>query len=250
MASACTHCKSKDAEIVLLRAQNEELRAAVREFDKLCTLQQADLDRVGKERKALEPNRSERLSGEELQLVFEGIVTALGSPANDAATTALTDDAATPKNSADGSASPAASCEAPPPNAPNGGSEAVNPNEPKGGAEAEAKKKKGHGRRPIDLTKLPVQDVVVEPAEVTANPELYSFIGNECSERLAHREASFIRIRLVLRRSRELTHFRSRELTQPSATQRQRGERSGDDGGRCANARARCAAVGSRLTRA
>jgi hypothetical protein len=41
-----------------------------------------------------------------------------------------------------------------------------------------------------------VQDIVVEPDEVTANPERYCFIGNEVSERLAHR-ASFVRLRLI-----------------------------------------------------
>ena len=176
-----------------LRAQNDELRTAVREFDKLCTLQKADLDRVSKEREALEPNRSERLSADELQLVFEGIVTALASPANDAAT-APGDSGSSPKGNADAPESSRAP-EAATPNAPNAGNEGATPHAPKGGAEAN--KKKGHGRRPIDLAKLPVQDIVVEPAEVTANPERYSFIGNECSERLAHREASFIRIRLI-----------------------------------------------------
>lgn len=214
MARACALCRSKDSELAAERAKSAELLLALQEVDKLCTLLKADIARVRGEREKLEPNRSERLSGDELQLVFEGIVTALGSAANDGTTTSggdggtsaasNTDAATTPSAEAEG-ASPSspntgidaavAQVEGATPSSPNTGSGAANPGAPNSGAETN--KKKGHGRRPMDLSKLPVQDVVVEPAEVAANPERYCFIGNECSERLAHREASYIRIRLI-----------------------------------------------------
>ena len=79
MARACALCRSKDIEIAELRAKSAELLLALQEVDKLCTLLKADIARVLREREKLEPNRSERLSGDELQFVFEGVVTALGS---------------------------------------------------------------------------------------------------------------------------------------------------------------------------
>ena len=199
MAPTCTHCQWKDEEIVRLRATNAELLEAVREFDKLCTLLKADLERVGKEREALEPNRSERLSADALQLVFEGIVTALASPANDDATTsegapvAALDDGVAERTSDASEPEPSTAPheEASPEGSPTHGEGTTKT--PRG---TDPNKEKGHGRRPIDLSKLPVQDIVVEPEEVVADPERYVFIGNEVSERLAHR-ASFVRLRLI-----------------------------------------------------
>ncbi len=184
----CAQCRTKDGEIAELRDKSEQMLLALKELDKLCTLLTADLARIRGERAALEPNRSERLSGEELQLVFEGVVTALETAANDGG------DGPTPNDvGAD-----TASTESTPEHAPGtAGSMSGGPKSKSTKANAAAGAKKGHGRRPIDLSKLPVQDVVVEPAEVSANPDRYRFIGNECSERLARREASFIRIRLI-----------------------------------------------------
>ncbi len=186
MPRVCAQCRTKDGEIADLRDKSEEMQLALKELDKLCTLLKADLARIRGERAALEPNRSERLSGDELQLVFEGVVTALETAANDGGDAPTTNDAG----------ADATGTESPPEQAPGGAgsiSGGPKPNSMRAGAGG----KKGHGRRPFDLSNLPVQDIVVEPAEVTANPDCYRFIGNECSERLARREASFIRIRLI-----------------------------------------------------
>jgi hypothetical protein len=178
MVAGCAHCQAKDAEILALRAELEDARLAIRELDKLCTLQKADLERVGKERAALEPNHAERLPGDELQLVFDQLLETLGvSPvaANDAQ---------------------AAGSEESPASSP--ATEGAKPGS--GGSSSDRLKKKGHGRRPLDTANLPVQEVVVDPEAVTANPELYRLIGSDCSERVGYREASYVCIRLVRRK--------------------------------------------------
>jgi len=45
--ASCEHCASNGAKLAKLRAENDELKAQLRELNKLCTLQAADLERVG-----------------------------------------------------------------------------------------------------------------------------------------------------------------------------------------------------------
>lgn len=60
------------------------------------------------------------------------------------------------------------------------------------------KKKKGHGRRKLDKSKLPVIDVVVEPAEkALPGGDALIKIGEEVSEHLEHRPASTVRVRVT-----------------------------------------------------
>jgi transposase len=166
---ACEKCGRKDREILALRARNEELLVALRELDKLCRLQSADLDRVKKQRDKLEPNRSERIAGGELQLAFEQFIEALGAPANDA----QDEEASSPEASPEITPTPAS------------------------GAATGRGKKKGHGRRDLDVAKLPVQEVIVKPPEVLADPDKYREVGEDSSYRVAFRRAAYIRIRLV-----------------------------------------------------
>lgn len=187
MGTECATCAAKDQEILALRAQVEELRAGLRELDKLCTLQAADIKRVEAEREKLEPNRSERLNGTELQLAFEQFLAAVGEPppaANDAEGSKAADEAAS-------GASPSSPAE------PESGA-SPSPADPKSGADPKQRERKGHGRRgEIDLAKLPVEEVVVTPADVLADPSKYRVIGEESSDRIGFRRASYVRIRLV-----------------------------------------------------
>ena len=43
MVASCESCASFVVELAKLRAENDELRVQLRELDKLCTLQAADL---------------------------------------------------------------------------------------------------------------------------------------------------------------------------------------------------------------
>ena len=183
--SACEQCESKDQEILRLRAQVEELRLVVRELDKLCTLQKADLQRAQKDNEKLQPNRPERVSVDELQLAFAEVVASFAeSPsANDA--TALDGSAAEAGGDIEGAADASTGAAVPP------AAESAKP--PCG-----KKKKKGHGRRALELSNLEVQEIRVDPDEVLAAERLgYRFIGNEISDRIAFRQASFIILRLI-----------------------------------------------------
>jgi len=173
VGTPCSACAAKDAEIRKLREQNDELRLVVRELDKLCTLQAGDLERVKKEREKLEPNRSERIPGDVLQLAFEQFIVGVEQGAAN-----------------DGGDKPMGASPAPP-------AAAESPLNPPPPPPVKKPGNKGHGRRDLDTTKLPVEEVVVKPADVLADPDKYRVVGRECSERLGYRKATYIRIRLI-----------------------------------------------------
>lgn len=184
--------------ILELETAQELLRAQLREALKLNELQQADLDRYRAECARLTPNRPERVPSKDLQLAFERVIATFGDPANDApepsegAALAGADEAntasgeassSTPATASEGeSAATTASGEAPTPTP-----------EKKPG-----KRRHQHGRRRLDLTNLPVEIVPIEPDEVKATGgEGFLRIGEEVSDRIAFRPASYMRLRLV-----------------------------------------------------
>ena len=60
------------------------------------------------------------------------------------------------------------------------------------------KNKPGHGRKPLSLTDLPVEEVVIEPAEVAlADGNELEKIGEDVSEHIDRRPASLIRVRVI-----------------------------------------------------
>src|SRR5271155_5613439 len=63
--------------------------------------------------------------------------------------------------------------------------------------QARAKAKRGRDRWPEDL---PVVEQVIDPEEVTAQPEQWRCIGSEVSEQLDYEPARFLRRRLVRRK--------------------------------------------------
>jgi transposase len=160
---------------VELRAANAELKAQLAELDALCTLQQGDLARlkVEQQRDQPPPNKPEHMPAETLQLAFAAVVETLGAPAaNDA-------EAESVANSSDPASPP------PPANGRNSGKD--------------PKKKRGHGRRGLDTAGLPIVEHVVDPPEVVAAAgEGYVKIGVEHSDRVAHRPASWIVLRVIM----------------------------------------------------
>jgi transposase len=187
--------------ILELETEQELLRAQLREALKLNELQQADLDRYRAECARLTPNRPERVPSNDLQLAFERVIATFGDPANDApepsegASPAGADEAntasgeassPTPATASEGeSTATTASGEAPTPATPT-------PEKKPG------KRRHQHGRRRLDLTNLPVEIVPIEPDEVKATGgEGFIRIGEEVSDRLAFRPASYMRLRLV-----------------------------------------------------
>ena len=187
--------------IVELEAAQELLRAQLREALKLNELQQADLDRYRAECARLTPNRPERVPSNDLQLAFERVIATFGDPANDArepsagASPAGADEAnaasgeassSTPATASEGeSTATTASGEVPTPATPT-------PEKKPG------KRRHQHGRRRLDLTNLPVEIVPIEPDEVKATGgEGFLRIGEEISDRIAFRPASYLRLRLV-----------------------------------------------------
>ncbi len=169
MRAKCEPCASKDEENARLRTRVDELVAQVRELDKLCTLLQADLDRYKQEASRLQPNRPEHAPAGQLQLAFEQVIASFAStePANDSA------------ERPQGAVCPPESPAPAPPSPPRPGH-------------------KPHGRRRLDTTKLPVEEIVIEPEEVrAAGGEGFVRIGEEVSERLAFRPACYVVLRTI-----------------------------------------------------
>ena len=170
MLAGCESCASKATEVAKLQAANDELKSLLRELDKLCTLQAADLERFRVACQKLKQNEPEHAPREQLQLVFEQVLASLAKPANDV-----------PGHEAA---------------APDGEPQAE-PAQP----EAPPKKKHaGHGRRGgVDFAKLHVEQVAVDPPEVVAAGGVgYVRIGEETSDRIAFRQASHFVLRIVL----------------------------------------------------
>ena len=189
------------ARIVELETAQDQLRAQLREALKLNELQKADLDRYRAECARLTPNRPERVPSNDLQLAFERVVATFGEPANDArepgvgASPAAADEANAARGEAS-SSTPATASEGESAAATASGevaSPATATPEKK-----PAKRRHQHGRRRLDLTNLPVEIVPIEPDEVKATGgEGFIRIGEEVSDRLAFRPASYMRLRIV-----------------------------------------------------
>ena len=167
MVGSCESCASAVRELTKLRAESDELKAQLRELDKLCTLQAADVERYRVACQRLKPNEPEHAPREQLQLVFEQVLATLAKPANDAP-----------------------------------GGEAAAPDgapEPEPKAPPKREKQTGHGRRgDLDLENLSVERVVVDPPEVVAaGGNGYVRIGEETADRIAFRPASHFVLRIV-----------------------------------------------------
>lgn len=140
----------------------------LREAGKQIEAQQAELDRYRKLVERHRPNQPERVPTEQLQLAFDRVLASFREegPANDTAEPAA------------GTDQPAPTGTAPP--------------------DGQRRRARPHGRRRLDLTDLPVERVEVEPDEVLrCGGKGWKRIGEEVSERVAYRAASYIRLVLV-----------------------------------------------------
>jgi transposase len=161
---------------VVAEGASASLRTQLAETIKLVELQQADLDRYKKAYEATQPNHPERVPREQLQLAFERVLEWLAetAAANDAAVTDVQEPPAA--DAGDGAA-------------------AATPEE------REPKRRPGHGRRRLDLTRLPVERIQIDPPEVVAAAgEGFRHIGDEISERVARRPGGYLRLRVVRRK--------------------------------------------------
>jgi len=168
-----------------LEAELSEVRRQLAEALKLAELQKADLDRLRDAYDKSRPNCPERVACEEAEMAFKRVLETLGDVrvANDAPEG---DDAAGDDVPATGEAS---SDDAPLP---------ATPPEPKG---KKGRRRHRHGRRRLDLSKLPVVIVESDPPEVEATAgEGFIRIGEEVSDRLGYRPASYFCLRLVRRK--------------------------------------------------
>lgn len=174
MGAPCKRCETLSGELA-------EVRAQLREVLKVLELQQADLDRLRKaDAPASPPHKPERVPADQLQLAFERVLASVGeTPAS--ATEEASDGETREGERHDGGTSDGAR-PTPPETKPRG-------------------PRTSTGRRRLDLTKLPVQDIVIDPDEVIAtHGEGYHEMGAEVSERLAFRPGAFLRLRLVRRK--------------------------------------------------
>lgn len=187
--TTCDRCAALIEALERATARNTELetelarvQAQLAELDKLCELQQADLKRHEQAMAAAQPNHPERAPQEQLQLAFERLLETLEVPANDNVREEAT-------------ANPPASTP----------SEAAKPaGQPRGHKQ---KRRHPHGRRRLDLTTLPVDEIVIDPPEVLATGGVgFELVGPpEISERIALRAAHYRRVRVVRNKYIRLT---------------------------------------------
>ncbi|HHH29282.1 MAG TPA: IS66 family transposase [Polyangiaceae bacterium] len=171
--AACSRCAE-------LSAERDELVRQVAELSKLVELQGADLERLGKANEELTPNQPERVPRDELQLVFEKLLESIG---DDDARREL-EEAARSDNEPDA----------------NEADESQKDGQGNSGA-PNKEKRKGVGRRRLDMTSLPLETVQVDPDEVIAVDGVgFELIGVETSERVAFRPASYFRLQVVRRK--------------------------------------------------
>lgn len=156
------------ARICALESEVEQQRDLLRESGKLIELQKADLQRYREAYEKAQPNRPERAPPDDLQLAFGRVLEGIQPP---------------------------------PPAAPSAEPEtegAAEPNPdltpPKGRPKCK-KNRHLHGRRRLDLTKLPVEKVEIDPEEVVAaGRQGFVRIGEERSERIAYRPGGYVRL--------------------------------------------------------
>lgn len=181
-AGKCRDCKQGSAalrqaqsRIAELEAELSALRELLEEKNRTTELLQADLKRYRYAYNVGHPNCPERVPKDQLQLAFERVLECI-PPANDVRDAGFSDAASLPSTDAE----------------PPGG---VLPHRPAG--KRNRNSRKGHGRRNLDLSNLPVETARRDPPEVIANPEAFEQIGEEKSSRVGFRPASYVRFVLI-----------------------------------------------------
>jgi len=172
------------AQVRELEAELGEVRRQLVEALKLSELQRADLDRLRDEYEKVRPNCPERVPGDEADAAFDRVLEAFGTvgAANDEAKDSDGADAdATAESSEDGS----------------GGALPAGPAKRKAKGK-KVKRRHPHGRRRLDVAGLPLVVVRIVPPEVEATGGAgFDRIGEEVSDRVAYRPASYVCLRIV-----------------------------------------------------
>ena len=167
-------------EAASLRAENAELREVLAEVQRALDAADADLGRYRDLYEKSRPNCPERVPSEEQRLVFESLLDSLGATAAPAV-----------NDVGPGAGDPTLPAGAPPLAPPSG--------EP-----APPRRARPHGRRPLNLTDLPVHTVVLDPPEVTAVSGVgWTLVGVEASDRLVFSPARYTRLHLLRRTFRK-----------------------------------------------
>ncbi|HEY2732703.1 MAG TPA: transposase, partial [Polyangiales bacterium] len=184
MTTRCEQCDELRQMLATALAEIATLRAQLAEAMKHIELQRADIERYKEAYEQVRPNHPERVPQDQLQLAFEELLVTYGPPAND--TAIVPSDA-----SSDGDI-------------------------PAGEKKRKKKKRHAHGRRRLDLSTLPVELVKIEPPEVLAAGGVgFVRIGEEVSDRVAHRPATYIRLRIARGKWIETTTVVEQTATEP-----------------------------------
>jgi len=163
---------------VELEKERDELLEQLAELNKLVELQEADLERHHAEAEANTPNQPERVPKDQMQLAFEEV---LASIQDDAERKALMEAASNDES--------------------DGTDDAPANDEGKKKEPGKSKKKSSGGRRNLELSKLAVERVIIDPEEVVAcNGEGFELIGTETSNRVGFRPAAYFRLEIERRK--------------------------------------------------
>ena len=204
VAMSCPTCAA-------LREERDQLLREISELAKLVELQSADLERLRAEASTANaaassaaPNQPERVPKNQLQLAFEEVLASIeDKQLRDELEQAVgsDEDATEQGDTADGDVPG------------NGASDNA------GETRTRKPRTKGHGRRALNLTNLPVDEVVIDPEEVVAaNGEGFELIDEEVSERVGLRPAEYRRI-IVRRRKWKTIRTASKVVTVSEASE-------------------------------
>lgn len=173
---SCRGCRALRAELAVsqgrvraLESEAELLRAQLKEATALVELQRADIDRYKAAYARIQPNTPERVPKDQLQLAFEQVLASMSDhpAAQTLAAAAANDDAEGKKKR----------------------------------KRDEERTRRPHGRRRLDLENLPVEEVVMDPDDVVAaGGKGFELVGEEISDRVAFRPATYLRLRFVRRK--------------------------------------------------
>ncbi len=170
------------SEIAALRAENADLKLLLVETQKALETAESDVERYRRLIERARPNEPEHVPARTQQLILEGLEEAFATrrPDNDA-------------SAASGASDDAAAQVAPSVEAANAPAPAAEP------GTTPARPRPGHGRRNLSFTGLTMREILLPPAEVTAdNAVEFRYVKDEISERIAYEPAQLVR--LVLRR--------------------------------------------------
>lgn len=221
---ACERCREGSEELRRARVRIGELtrevmllREQLREALKLNVLQQGDLTRYMELVASLQGHRPERVARDELQLAFDHVLDSFTdapaaneptdgtSAASEPTTPSESSEKATAGDKTDAAHAAAAALQRDPVQPPSG---------------KDGEPRKGHGRRKLSLTDLPVREIILDPPEVLADGGVgWDLMDAEYSERVVLPHGRYERLRIVRR-----TWVRRSDASAPTVAEQLAGE--------------------------